>query len=304
MPKASLKSGLPVSAHASDLTALAHALAPVAKLCMRSGMGAGELLIAVKIACIGVAAESARLGNRLNHSRISAATGLTRKEVRTLSTLLKSGKVVAGREVAKQRTTRVLHGWRTDPEFLDRRGNPMHLPIRGPALSFHELVRRYGGDVTPVSVLKELLRSGAIARTQDRRIAVRKSTPRTRGFGASAVAEFATRLRDLGATLVDNIENSDAPLFVGFEEIADLPPDEAALFQSTFSERAASLVDGVDRWRTSQARMRARLKNRVADGTRVGLGVFLINQKSAAPATTEKATPAGRSPTRRVRSSR
>ncbi len=47
-------------------------------------MGAGELQIAVKIACISVAAESAKLGNRLNHSRIAAATGLTRKEVRTL----------------------------------------------------------------------------------------------------------------------------------------------------------------------------------------------------------------------------
>ena len=147
-----------------DISALAQALVPVAKLCMKSGMGAGELQIAVKIACISIAAESARLGNRLNHSRIAAATGLTRKEVRSLFGLVKSGGVAVRKEVAKQRTARVLHGWRTDPEFLDRRGAPAHLVIRGPGLTFHTLVRRYAGDVTPVSVLNELVRSGAVSR--------------------------------------------------------------------------------------------------------------------------------------------
>lgn len=264
-----------------DISALAHALAPVAKLCMKSGMGAGELQMAAKIACIGVAAEGARLGNRLNHSRIAAATGLTRKDVRTLAGLLKSGKVTATHEVAKQRTARVLHGWRTDPEFLDRRGSPLRLLVNGPGLTFHVLVRRYGGDVTPISVLNELVRSGAVSRVAGGRVAVKKNTPRVRGFGADVVAEFSARLRDLGSTLVNNIEGAESPVFVGFAEIKSLSDDEAALFQETFSERAASLVDGVTRWRTSQARMRTKARNRQPDGTRVGIGVYLVEQKSA-----------------------
>ncbi len=272
-----------------DISALAHALAPVAKLCMKSGMGAGELQMAAKIACIGVAAESARLGNRLNHSRIAAVTGLTRKDVRTLAGLVKSGKVTAAHEVAKQRTARVLHGWRTDPEFLDRRGNPLRLQINGSGLTFHVLVRRYGGDVTPISVLNELARIGAVSRVAGGRVAVKKNTPRVRGFGADAVAEFSARLRDLGGTLVSNIEGVENPIFVGFSEIKNLSTDEAALFQETFSERAASLVDGVTRWRTSQARMRAKTSGKQPDGTRVGLGIYLLEQKSV-PA----ALPAGR----------
>ena len=266
-----------------DISALARALTPVAKLCMKSGMGAGELQMAAKIACIGVAAESARLGNRLNHSRIAAATGLTRKDVRTLAGLVNSGKVKAAHEVAKQRTARVLHGWRTDPEFLDRRGSPLRLPINGSGLTFHVLVRRYGGDVTPVSVLNELVRSGAVSRVAGGRVAVKKNTPRVRGFGADVVAEFSARLRDLGSTLVSNIEGAQAPIFVGFSDIKSLSADEAALFHETFSERAASLVDGVDRWRTSQSRMRAKAKNKQSDGTRVGIGVYLLEQKSAPP---------------------
>jgi len=258
---------------------------------MKSGMGTGELLIAVKIASIGVAAENARLGNRLNHSRISAATGLTRKEVRTLSGFMKTGKVNSGRDVSKQRTTRVLHGWRTDPEFLDRDGHPVQLAIRGPDLSFHALVRRYGGDVTPVSVLNELVRTGAVSRLRGGQVAVRKTTPRIRGFSSEVIADVAGRLHDMGSTLVHNIENSDEPLFVGFEDIANLPAGEAALFQATFSERAASLVDGVERWRTSQIRLRARNKDRMPGDTRVGLGVYLVSQRSPpvqAPAKTQR----------------
>ena len=256
---------------------------------MKSGMGAGELQIAVKIACIGVAAESAKLGNRLNHSRIAAVTGLTRKEVRTLFGLVKSGGVATAKEVAKQRTTRVLHGWRTDPEYVDRYGTPVPLTIRGPGLTFHTLVRRYAGDVTPISVLNELVRTGAVSVGSNGLVGVRKTTPRVRGYGSDVVAEVAHRLRDFGSTLVGNIESPETPIFVGFNEIPGLSPDEAALFQATFSDRAASLIDGVDQWRASQARIRSKQGVKDKSGARVGLGVFLVGHQShlGAPAITE-----------------
>lgn len=274
-----------IRARKADVASLARAMEPVAKLCMKSGMGAGELLVAVKIACISVAAETAKLGKRLNHSRISAATGLTRKEVRALSDLVTTGSVSTGREVAKQRTARVLHGWRTDPEYLDGNGSPLPIEVHGPGLTFHELVRRYGGDVTPISVLNELINVGAVSRARDGRVAVRRTSPRVRGFGSDVVAEIAARLRDIGSTLVSNIEEPENPLFVGFREIKSLSIDEAALFQATFSERAASLVDGVERWRTGQARIRATTKGSGDGQTRVGLGVFLVNQQPTPAAT-------------------
>jgi len=262
-------------------------------------MGAGELQIAAKLACIGVASEDAKIGNRLNHSRIAAATGLTRKEVRNLANLIRSGKIVVGRAVSKQRTARVLHGWRTDPEYLDRRGNPARLLIKGPSLTFHTLVRRYGGDVTPMSVLNELVRSGAVSLIGAGRVSVRKSTPRVRGFGSDVVIDITSRLRDLGTTLVNNVEYSENPIFVGFCEIPNLSVDEAALFQDTFSERAAVLVDGVDRWRTSQVRIRSKAAAGGLQESRVGLGVYLIGSQSAKP------KPAGpRASTQRVRGTR
>lgn len=284
MPKADSPHSQVTGTHQRDVGALAQALIPLAKLCIKSGMGAGELQIAVKLACVTVAAESAKLGNRLNHSRIAAVTGLTRKEVRTLFGRMASGGVAGGKEASKQRTTRVLHGWRTDPEFVDRRGNAVPLVVRGPGLTFHTLVRRYAGDVTPISVLNELMRTGAVSVAGNGRVAVRKTTPRAKGYGSEVVAEIAQRLRDLSGTLVENIENPESPIFVGFNEIRGLSADEAALFQVTFSDRAASLVDGVDRWRTSQARIRSKAKSDEQSGARVGLGVFLVGQQPRAEA--------------------
>jgi hypothetical protein len=79
--------------------------------------------------------------------------------------------------------------------------------------------------------------------------------------------------------MVNNIENQADPLFVGFREILNLGRDEAALFHSTFSERAATLVDSVDRWRQSQSRIRTKLTSDQPDDVRVGLGVFLVGHE-------------------------
>ena len=214
---------------------------------------------------------------------------------------MNSGGVAAGKEVAKQRTTRVLHGWRTDPEFLDRRGNPVPLTIRGSGLTFHTLVRRYGGDVTPISVLNELSRTGAVSVTNSGKVAVRKTTPRVKGYGSDVVAEVAHRLRDFGTTLVGNIERPEAPVFVGFQtRFPGLSPDEAALFQVTFSDRAASLVDGVDRWRTSQAHIRSKGTSKDMVGVKVGLGVFLVSQQPESGMQTQPGTKPGRRPVRSI----
>jgi hypothetical protein len=84
---------------------------------------------------------------------------------------------------------------------------------------------------------------------------------------------------------VGNIEHPETPVFVGFDEIPGLSTDEAALFQVTFSDRAASLVDGVDRWRTSQTRIGSKGRLKEKSGIKVGLGVYLMTQQPDSGAT-------------------
>lgn len=257
------------------LDAMAKALMPLVRLFLKAGLGAGEFVIAVKLAFIRVAAENARIGRRLNYSVISATTGLTRKEVKALLEVVKQDAELPTRNISRQRTARVLHGWKTDPAFLDNVGNPSVLPMSGMDASFAVLVRRYGGDVTPMSVFKELERSGAVTRTSAGMVRLRKRSLRAKGYSGETLTEIAGRVHDMAMTMVTNIEKGDRQIYTGFQDVDGVQADIAALFHSIFSERAATLLDGVDRWIATQKKLR----QPVAEGdpkARVGIGVYLV----------------------------
>jgi Family of unknown function (DUF6502) len=256
---------------------MTQALVPMVRLYLKSGLGAGDFTIAAKLAFIRVAAENARIGGRINFSAISAMTGLTRKEVRTLVSQVNEGAAVPNRNIARQRTARVIHGWKTDPAFLDNNGNPAVLPLHGQNVSFAMLVRRYGGDVTPVSVLKELERGGAVRRSKSGTLRLRKQSTRMKGYGSEALAEVTGRVHDLAATMVSNVERVDRPVYTGFQDIPALPVELATLFQSIFSERAAALLEGVDRWAATQAKLRKPDAGSEPQ-SRVGIGIYLIDE--------------------------
>ena len=95
-------------------------------------------------------------------SRITTATGIHRREVSRLISLLRDGRaqqVPASRSHASELFTH----WRTDPAFCDRRGSPAELPRQGPAPSFEALAQAITRDVHPRSLLDELLRLGLAA---------------------------------------------------------------------------------------------------------------------------------------------
>lgn len=272
-----------------ELTSIAEAMVPIAQLCLQTGKGAGEMILAAKLACIEVASKNAVLGNRLNHSHISAITGLTRREVKALSSTVAQGGSYTAGESKKQRIDRVLTGWTTDPEFLDRNGDPLVLTINSNNSSFRALVREYAGDVTPISVLKELQRVGAVYRTKDERVRLRKSHIRAKGFSSEVLQEIARHIGDLGNCLVTNIGSKDDPAYASFQNVQGLSLDEAALFQATFSERMASLLSGISIWARSQARLKRRPSLRdKAKPINFGIGVYLIKKEGRRPMTAGK----------------
>lgn len=249
---------------------------PLAHLCIKAGLGVAEIHLALKLACIEAAAEKAKIANRLNHSRISAITGLTRKEVRSLEPLLARQDLPQTAARAKHRAARVLQGWREDPEFLSARGAPMHLKVRGSGTTFYTLARRYGGDVTPLSILQELQRLGAVSKSARSMVKIRRATLQERSLSTDAVTEFARLMRDFGFSALEHVQASSDSTYVGFREVQEISDDEAALFATTFAERAASFIDSVDRWKASQGRIRSSPAGQLPKEARVGLGVYLV----------------------------
>lgn len=263
--------------HQRELRLLSQAILPLAHLCIKSGIGVAEINLALKLACIEAAAGNARIANRLNHSRISAITGLTRKEVRSLEPILFREELPQVKARAKHRAARVLQGWKEDPEFQTTSGDPAQLRVRGQGTTFHALARRYGGDVTPLSILKELQRLGAVTKPKKGRVKIKRATLQERTVSAEAVTDFSRLLRDFGFSALAHVQALPNSAFLGYREIADISQDEAALFSATFSERAASFIDSTDRWKASQNRMRLASSAKISNPTKVGLGVYLVD---------------------------
>lgn len=104
------------------------------------------------------AAEYSVLKNgRVNFSRVAVATGLTRPEVKRLLS-----KFPSETTRTQTRSTRVVRGWLSDPNFLTRGGRPRALKLRGAVLSFEQLVRQHAGDVPFRAVLTELIRANTV----------------------------------------------------------------------------------------------------------------------------------------------
>jgi hypothetical protein len=277
--------------------AVARALEPLSQLYLRAGLGAGEFVAATKYAFVRAAGKTSATSGKLNMSAVSVATGLTRKEIRMILDSSREHSRRAAKNVSRQRTTRVIQGWRTDPSFMESSGQPAPLPMRNATNSFEVLVKRYGGDVTPVSVLSELERSGLATRSRNGNIKLRKLRPSESNYISEIINQLAVQVYDLTAAMALDSEQSGRPTFTGFRESKALPPDVAAVFIKTFTERSALLLDSVERWLALQPKQRPQAKPAEQGNHRVGIGVYLVDE----PAGSRKPMPPRRQHRRKLK---
>ncbi len=140
--------------------ALFRLLQPVARLCLRLGLGFREYSELSKAAFVEVAGKDYGVhGRPTNVSRIAAMTGLTRKEVSRLRRKGANGGATKTERASPLRE--VIAAWQSEAEFCDRSGKPRKLPLEGKRGSFHSLVRRFAGDIPDGAMRKELVRIGA-----------------------------------------------------------------------------------------------------------------------------------------------
>jgi len=129
-----------------------------ARCLVAAGVTSSRFSGIAKVAFFSAAIEQARFGNdRLNQSAVAAMTGLTRNEVRRLAKE-SSPKPPTSRD----RVDALIDGWSTDSAFVTSTYQPRRLRLTGEGVTFGELVQRYGGDIPPRSMLRELQRNGLV----------------------------------------------------------------------------------------------------------------------------------------------
>jgi hypothetical protein len=256
---------------------LSAVLLPIARLLLRNGFGAGELTRAAKQASINAALlEVIPLGTRVNISRLSVATGLTRKEIASFLAKQPNPNSASRKSTLDQRAWRVLRGWHSDPHFRGKAGRLAALPFTGGEKSFTSLVRQYGGDVTPRSVLRELERIKVVSRTRSGTLRLLPGSLRSRSLLLEQLSEITRTFKDFAATVSESGRGENQQSFFGFKESTVSSPDQAALFQRTFAERGANLLDSFEQWRKGQKRVSGKSRRIGSSGVRVGIGVYLI----------------------------
>jgi len=144
------------------INALNRIIGPLARLCIRQKISNSELEEMIRLAFVEAALTNHQNGEtEITNNRIGVLTGLNRKEVSRLKSILDEG----GSGLAKMppsRTQKIVNGWMNDKEFRDSKKRPRTLPIlnRKDGVeygSFKALVNRYGSDLRYLGILQEML---------------------------------------------------------------------------------------------------------------------------------------------------
>ena len=197
--------------HKQVLKATRYFMTPIARFLLRTGIGYREFSEIAKLAFVEVGSRDYGIrGRPTNISRVAVMTGLTRKEVKRLRDKL--GSVDATSSVRVSPGQEILHFWYQDPEFLGSDGFPFQIPFEGEGASFVNLAKRYGGDIPPGALRRELERVGAIRETEDGHIQVIKRVFIPVEVNSEFVESIAFSLHSLASTIAHNA------LFAGTEE--------------------------------------------------------------------------------------
>jgi hypothetical protein len=136
------------------LDAVDNLLAPLAQLCVGKGISIQMIEEQLRKAFVQAAHQvHDHLPSHRLTSRISATTGLTRREVMRLE-----NQPVREREPYRSPITELFMRWLADPALRNASGHPRPLPRHGAAPSFEALAKSVTRDVHSRTLLEELCR--------------------------------------------------------------------------------------------------------------------------------------------------
>ncbi|MEZ5502058.1 MAG: DUF6502 family protein [Halioglobus sp.] len=142
--------------------AILRLLRPLARLMLNHGMAYGTFAELARKAFVDEGFDYMQeSGRRPTVSGVSALTGLTRKETKSL----RESSPIDNEKSAQRysRAIRVISGWVNDRDFHTAQGEPAVLPFDGGELSFSGLVKKYSGDIPPVAMLSVLETSQTVS---------------------------------------------------------------------------------------------------------------------------------------------
>jgi len=254
-------------------------LRPVIYVLLRCGVTWREFADLARATYVEVA--TARFGKRgrpTNVSRTAVLTGLSRRDVRKQRELLSGAPPAPGGYVTK--ASLVLSAWHQNPEFQDKKGRPLLLPLEGERRSFTALVHRCAGsDVPATTLLKELISAGAVRARADGQLQAMQRNYIPHAMDQHLIRLWGSVLADVATTYAHNLNKTPKQL-ARFERAAvNDRVDVHALPEFTkFLEREAqTFLERADAWLT--AHQVAVDSERQRETIRLGVGTYHIQDE-------------------------
>jgi hypothetical protein len=257
-------------------------LGPLIRILLRQGISYAEFSEIAKAVYVEVALKDFKVaGRKATRTRVAVMTGLTRKEVKRVI-----DEAVKDRYEPKSkfsRLGRVLVGWHTDTDFTGPYGLPLELQYetnKPGELTFAELVKRHSGDMSPRSILDELIRVGAVRETDAGWYRVLRREYITDAQGRDTFERTGFIVRNFVNTVDFNMTKS-APGKGRFERHvfpADgLRAEDMPKFDAFLRERCQTLLEELDNWLAKLPIPDAKKGDRVMH-TGVGVYHYMTNE--------------------------
>jgi hypothetical protein len=219
-------------------------------------------------------------GRPTNVARMALLTGLDRKEVTRIRAKLDTG-VNATQPTHKQdRIARVLAGWHQDADYLDEAGHPARIPLDGEKPSFQALVKRYGGDVPAITIMRELQRVNA-ANVDGNAVQVLRRNYRLDTVDPEALGRSSSVVSDLGRTVTHNLYRpaEEPSRFEARASNVNVSLSALPEYRAFITSEGQEFLERVDAWLTDHEIPEDAAGKEKA--LRVGLGMYWIQSDAS-----------------------
>lgn len=234
--------------HSALARAVKTLLTPLVRVLLRNGISCGAVVEWLKTVFVDVAEREFREpGKQQTVSRISALTGLTRKEVKRLRELPERSDGETGARYS--RATRVISGWLNDPQYLQA-DQPMVLPMEGDAPSFAALVKSHSGDI-PTQAMFRVLADAATIDRRDDGVHLLSHAYIPAQDPVEMINILGADVGELIATIDHNLTAAEADLrFQRKVSSARLDSNMNTAFKALSADKAQALLEELDEWLT------------------------------------------------------
>jgi len=227
--------------------ALLTLLRPLVRIMLRNGIAYGTFAELAKKVYVDVAYEDfAYPGKKQTVSRVSALTGLTRKEAKRLLELEQPDD--QGANERYNRAVRVISGWLNDPRFCAADGAPLELPLESGNPSFADLVKEYSGDIPTQAMLLTLGSAGSVARDGDRiRLVTKAYIPSS--DPVDKIHILGSDTGELIATIDHNLTADESQLrFQRKVSNRQIAAEAVPQFRRLAAKKGQALLENLDQW--------------------------------------------------------